>query len=297
MTPEPLITWPDPLIELLGFLAAFCAAGAIGFRYFALRGLSAAGFGADAAEGRFTADAAARAARWGLAGALVSLGLFALDLPGLAEEKKLAVTALITSTPQIAIALACAVLAIVGFLAAAGRRGWGWPLAAVGVVVSPLRAALFGQWARIVIPTHELAAGLWVGTLFLLVVAALMPLHRAAIAPERRGALAAALVRAFSPWALASAGTLAVLGVITAWRKLKHLDTLWTTPYGYALIAKLCVVAVVVGLGAFNWKRQSPKLGTEAGAIDLERSARMELTAAFVVLMVTAILVSLPSPR
>ena len=33
---EPLIHWPQPFVEYLGFLAAFLAAGAVGFRYSAL---------------------------------------------------------------------------------------------------------------------------------------------------------------------------------------------------------------------------------------------------------------------
>jgi len=104
-------------------------------------------------------------------------------------------------------------------------------------------------------------------------------------------------VNQFSPLALGSAAVLATFGVITAWRHLKRLDALWTTPYGYALIAKLCVVAGVVALGAWNWRRQKPRLGTEGGAIALKRSARAELALAGVVLVLTAVLVSLPSPR
>ena len=242
-------------------------------------------------------DATRRAALWGLAGTLVGAAQFAINLPGMAEDRHLAPLALITGDPLVALRLAFYALALAGFLAAAGRRSWGWPLAAVGVIASPLRAALFGQWTRIVNPAHELAGGLWIGTLFLLLVVALVPLKRAALDPERRGALTAGMVRAFSPFALASAGMLFGFGVITAWLHLKRLDALWTTPYGWALIAKLCVVAGVVALGAWNWKRQIPKLGTEAGARDLERSATAELWVASVVLMVTAILVSLPSPK
>jgi len=296
MAPEPLIMWPDPLFELLGFLAMFLAAGAIGFRYFARRGMLAAGVSEGGEELRFIADATRRAALWGLVGTLVGGVQFALNLPGQAAERHMAPLELLTAEPLIALRLAFYALALIGFLAAAGRRSWGWPLAAMAVIVSPLRALLFGQWARIVNPAHELAGGLWIGTLFLLVVA-LAPLRRAALPPERRGALAAAMVRAFSPFALFSSGALFVFGVITAWRHLKRLDALWTTPYGWALIAKLCVVAVVVALGAWNWKRQLSKLGSEAGALDLERTARVELAVAFVVLVVTAILVALPSPK
>jgi len=55
-------------------------------------------------------------------------------------------------------------------LAAAGR-GAGWFLAAAAAVLAPLRAIFFGQLERIVNPAHELAAGFWIGTLFLMVVA------------------------------------------------------------------------------------------------------------------------------
>jgi hypothetical protein len=43
------------------------------------------------------------------------------------------------------------------------------------------------------------------------------------------GALAAEMVNAFSPLALASAAVLAVFGAITAWTHLKVLAALWTT--------------------------------------------------------------------
>ena len=63
------------------------------------------------------------------------------------------------------------------------------------------------------------------------------------------------------------------------------------------MIAKLCLVAGVVALGAWNWRRQKPRMGSEAGAIALRRSASAELTLAGAVLVVTAILVSLPTPK
>jgi putative copper export protein len=66
---------------------------------------------------------------------------------------------------------------------------------------------------------------------------------------------------------------------------------------GVALIVELCVVLAVVALGTWNWRRQKPRMGTEAGALALRRTARAELAVAAVVLAVTAALVSLPSPR
>jgi putative copper export protein len=294
MNTEPLISWPDPLFELLGFVAAFLAVGAVGFRGSALRGLLASPAGAELDFAR----AAARRAAWlGLAGAAVGAALLARELPEMAEARHLGVAALLTTQPSVALQVVLAIVAVVGFLLAAAGRAPGWALAATGVLLSPVRGAFFGQFSRVVNPAHELAGGLWIGTLLMVIVAGVAPALRAPLASDRRGAIAARLVNGFSPLALGSASALAVLGVVTAWRHLKKLDALWSTPYGYALIAKLCLVAGVVALGAWNWRRQKPRLGSEAGAIALRRSASAELALAGAVLVVTAVLVSLPTPK
>ncbi len=92
-------------------------------------------------------------------------------------------------------------------------------------------------------------------------------------------------------------GVVVLFGGITAWRHLPTLASLWQSPYGQTLIVKLGVVATVFGLGAFNWRRQRPALGHESAAISLRRSSRVELAVAAAVLLLTAILVSLPSPQ
>jgi putative copper export protein len=85
-------------------------------------------------------------------------------------------------------------------------------------------------------------------------------------------------------------------GLTTAWRHLNPLSSLWSTPYGYALIVKLCFVAVVFALGAWNWKRVRPTLGSEDAAHAVRRSSRGELTAATLVLIASAILVACLRP-
>jgi putative copper export protein len=75
------------------------------------------------------------------------------------------------------------------------------------------------------------------------------------------------------------------------------LSNLWSTPYGIALIVKLCFVAAVFGLGAWNWRRQKPTLGTEPAALALRRSATSEVIVAALVLAATAVLLSIPAPR
>jgi copper transport protein len=278
---------------LLGFVALFLASGAIGFRFVVLdRGLTRLA----GEEGRFVTGAARRAAGLGLLGAVVRVVLFATGLPENAARRHVTVAALLTGNAQVALQLVLLLLALAGFALAARDRRAGWSLAATGVIVGAIRAALFGQWDRLVNPLHSLAGGLWIGTLFMLVAAGLSILFRSGIPAERRGEMVAGMVRAFSPFALTSAGVLAVFGAITAWRHLKSLGALWTTPYGYALIAKLVVVMGVVGLGAWNWRRQKPRLGPESAARALHRSATAELAVAGLVLVITAILVSLPTP-
>ena len=62
-------------------------------------------------------------------------------------------------------------------------------------------------------------------------------------------------------------------GMITALRHLKPFASLWTTPYGYALMVKLCLVAVTFALGAWNCAAQRPRLGSEEAAGRILRSS------------------------
>jgi putative copper export protein len=292
---SPLIHWPDPLIELLGFIASFLAVGAVGFRLRVIARVLART--ANAGDRRLLQDSAARAASLGLVGAVISTVLFATRLPALAARQHVTVGHMLTSSTRTQLQAAMVLAVLIGLGLAVRRVGSGWWLAAIGVIVGPLNGAFFGQWNRLVVPIHRLAGGLWIGTLFMLVIAGLGTVLRSALPSERRGAMAAELVNAFSPLALVSAGVLATFGVITAWQHLHTIAALWSTPYGVTLIVKLLVVGVVLALGAWNWRRQKPLLGSEAGAVNLRRTATHELAAAGVVLAISAILVSLPSPK
>lgn len=285
------VDWADPPHELIGFIAQFLAAGAIGFRYFALR------MPRIEADRPFYDDAAQRSAVLGVIGIAMSIVLMVLGLPALAARRHTTAAALITGDLTTALQAALLVVALIGLLLAALRRGAGWPLAAFGVIVGSLRAVFTGKWASLVNPIHVLAAGLWIGTLFVLVTAGLSALLRNETTRERRGIIAADLVNGFSPLALTMGAIVVLFGVITAWRHLHILSNLWSTPYGITLIIKLVFVAAVFALGAWNWRRQRPMLGSEPAAAAIRRSARAELTVAGVVLVITSLLVSLPSPR
>lgn len=299
MQAEPLFSWSESATELAGFVALFLRAGAVGFRYSALRGrVAAAGAGGRSdATGRLYMTAARRAAVMGLVGVLGWIVLLVPRLSAGAARAHVTVGELITRNAQGMMNVGFPLLALIGFaLAIAGVRA-GWPLAAIGVVVGALSAALLGQWSRLVNPVHSLAGGLWIGTLFVLVVAGIATLFGDAAVRDRRGAIAAEMVHAFSPLALTMGMVVVVFGVITAWRHLHVLSNLWSTPYGVTLLIKLAFVSLVFALGAFNWRRQRPTLGSEGAATSIRRSSRMELTVAAIVLVVTAVLVSIRPPR
>jgi copper resistance protein D len=86
--------------------------------------------------------------------------------------------------------------------------------------------------------------------------------------------------------------------VFAAWLHLGSLPVLWRSSYGLVLFRKLVVVAMLLAVGTYNWKRVKPSL-REAGADGarrLTRSGSIELGLALVVLLMTAVLVASPTP-
>lgn len=152
-----------------------------------------------------------------------------------------------------------AVVVVVAVRALASDREQAWaPWAGLaGAVVGFVSFALTGHtrvtnpgW--LVIPAdaiHVAAAGMWFGGLVLLVFAW----------TERRRAgeavAAAQLVDRFSQLAAVTIVAVGASGVILGWKEVGSLDALTSTRYGWTLVAKLCVVAYVGALAAYNhWK-------------------------------------------
>jgi copper transport protein len=291
MAPQP-ITWSEPVQQLTSFIGTFLAAGAVGFRFTVARATYAQG-----SDRTFFDAALRRAATIGVVGAAIGLVFALLGLPALAARAHSTVGVLLTSNVSAALTIVWPTVVLAGTALAMANVRAGWIAAAVGLVCDALTPLLSGRWSGVVNPVHRLAAGLWLGSLFILLTCGLAPLLRNAEVGERRGALAADMVNRFSPMALSMGGVVVAFGVITAWLHLPTLASLWETPYGRTLIIKLLFVATVFGLGAFNWRRQRPTLGKESAAISIRRSATLELSVAAVVLIITSILVSLPSPK
>lgn len=187
-------------------------------------------------------------------------------------------------------------LVLVGAMAGARRgRRWGWWIAspvALGLAAFPgftghAAGADAGRWLALLADwAHVSAAGVWIGGL-----AVVLWVSRPGV-PDR--ADLAELVPAFSPLAMAGAGSLIVTGTYAAWQHVPSLASLATTSYGRMLLAKLVLVAVVLSFGARNFRVLTPGLGTPGGARSMRRSAAVELLVAQLVLLVTALLVRTP---
>jgi putative copper export protein len=296
---QSLIHWPQPLTEYIGFFGSFLPAGAIGFRYVVMRGAIARGerTGVDATRRRVFSDAARRAAVIGMIGIVVAIALMLWQLPSLAARRHTTVGQLVTHNAATELQLGFLIVSLIGFALALRSMNAGWVLATVGFLVSILRNLFLGQIADLANPMHVLAGGLWIGTLFVMIVAGISVVLNNEVARDHRGAMVSDMVYSFSPLALVSAGVLVLFGVIIAWEHLHVLSNLWRSAYGITLIIKLCFVAAVFALGAWNWQRQRPSLGSEAAAVAIRRSATGEVIVAALVLAVTSVLLSIPAPR
>ncbi|MBX9856174.1 MAG: copper resistance protein CopC [Gemmatimonadaceae bacterium] len=194
------------------------------------------------------------------------------------------------------------VVAAAGFRSAIRGTG-GWGLAVLGVLALALTPALSGHAAAtperaglaIVADTlHVIGAGGWLGSLLVVLVAGLPVAMR--LPDEERGAAVAELFNAFSPTALLFAGLVAATGVFAAWLHVSEVSALWQTGYGRTLLAKLALLSVVGGTGAYNWLRVKPTISTVAGTARMKSLAQVELLVGVLVLIVTAVLVATPTP-
>lgn len=168
---------------------------------------------------------------------------------------------------------------------------------ALTLALSGHAAAMTGTIGTIAIATHTLhvlAAGGWLGTLFVLMAAGVPAAMDAG--EGRRGEAVAHLVRAFSRTALFFAGVLVASGVFAAFVHSSSLDALIGSRYGTLLFVKLGVFLLVLGTGAYNFLKVQPALGSEASVRHLKISAGAELVVAAVVLLVTAMLVATARP-
>jgi len=146
---------------------------------------------------------------------------------------------------------------------------------------------------------HVTAMCLWLGGLVALVAA--VPAAAGRLDPGERARLLLATLLRFSTVALACVIALAVTGTVQAVILLGSVSDLFETGYGRAVLAKILLLAVLIGLGASNRQRLIPALGRALTAADellarLARNLRTEVALIAVVLGVVAMLVAFAPP-
>jgi copper transport protein len=150
---------------------------------------------------------------------------------------------------------------------------------------------------------HGLATAAWLGGLVGLAVLAI-PATRA-LATDDRVRLGAGVVVRFSALALVAVTVLVVTGVYRALAELDSAADLVDTAYGRALLVKLGLFAVMLGVGAYNRMVLHPRLERAAlGLAETDRGAgaalrvsvRAEIVLAAALMVSVAVLVSLAPP-
>lgn len=228
-------------------------------------------------------------AAWQHAGSLASLGDGAIWSDGFSSD-------LLTS----------AVLAVMGLLVTALLVGLpNVVLARVAVAVGSLVALVSLPWTghtRTYGPTwlvvasdlvHVSAGAIWAGG----IIGLALTLAKSSEASPRRAASTAARFSAVAAWAVLA---VAISGTVMAWRILGSIPGLWETSYGKALLVKLGVALVIVGIAAWNRYGLVPKVLREPRDNDarglLRSAVRAEAACLVVLLAVTGVLVTQP-PR
>jgi putative copper export protein/methionine-rich copper-binding protein CopC len=206
-------------------------------------------------------------------------------------------------------------------------RGW-WVMLAAGVG-SAIVPALSGHAAGLArAPAlavvndalHVTAAGAWMGTLAVLLIAGLPALtaRRAqpgpafaeanvrATSPAASGVVAldssdplpplARMVNTFSRVAMLAVAALVITGGVSAWLQLGSLGALLESAYGVTLLVKLALVAAAASVGLYNWRVVRPALLHDPRPGRLRASATTEALLGFLIVLVTGVLIATPLP-
>jgi copper transport protein len=296
-------------VRWLTYAVIMVAIGAIGFRFVVLSALRRSVLAGADAVFAVAASRAAAIARGALgflilaAGARLLAQATALGVNG--DETGGMMSSLVLGTlwgRAWLLQVAVAVAGMVAFHAARRGSANGWAAAAGLALLLALSQALSGHAAAVERLTavavvtdtvHLLAVSLWLGTLLFVVGLGVPEATRTD--PVTAPTTIAAMVGAFSPAALIAAGVVVLSGTLSAVFQLYSLTALWASDYGRMLLLKICIVLLVMGFGAYNWQRVKPRLAA-VGSEQLRRSATLELAAGAVVLLITAVLVALPTP-
>ena len=164
-------------------------------------------------------------------------------------------------------------------------RGWTRWVAGAAAVAAALAVPQTGHGAAepyrwVLHGLHVLGAGLWAGTLLVLVA-----LRTPAPQAQR------SLLGAFAPLAAAGVALLAASGFVASWIYIGTWRNLWGSEYGLVLVLKLGLVAEMAASGGTNWLR----LHRHADR-DVSRTVLIEAVLAVAVVVVTGWLTETAHP-
>ncbi len=150
-----------------------------------------------------------------------------------------------------------------------------------------------GPWGRLLDCLHIAGAGIWLGTLAVLMITALPALREAT-----QLTTLARLIRGFSNYAKTGVVLIATSGVIAAVVYAGSVRQFVGSVWGRLLLVKLGALAGVVAIGWYNWRVVTPGLERSDAAIGtkLRRAIRVELLLGLAMLAITAVLVATALP-
>ncbi len=293
--PGPLVVWGSVLLRVLTDIAAVTT---IGF-------LIAAAFldpsgkdGVLSPAGRKDVIRATKSAVAWMVLALAQTIFLLANVLSLSLTQTLNPTVISTYVNEVPATRALIATAIVALVIALG----GYVTATTGVSAAWLALALitaslpalaghgsgFGDHALALTAgvAHVIAATLWVGGVFVLILHALrrdIPIQRS--------------LQRFSPIALTAIALLAISGVTNAYTRLNSASELFTTGYGQVITMK---VTLIIALGIIGWllrQRVIPQLNRLSRSVIFVRTALVELIIMVMAMSLGVALAASPYPR
>ena len=293
--PGPLVVWGSVLLRVLTDIAAVTT---IGF-------LIAAAFldpsgkdGVLSPAGRKDVVRATKSAVVWMFLALAQTIFLLANVLSLSLTQTLNPTVISTYVNEVPATRALVATAIVALVIALG----GYVTATTGVSAAWLALALitaslpalaghgsgFGDHALALTAgvAHVIAATLWVGGVFVLILHALrkdIPIQRS--------------LQRFSPIALTAIALLAVSGIANAYTRLNSASELFTTGYGQVVTMK---VTLILALGIIGWllrQRVIPQLNRLSRSVIFVRTALVELIIMVMAMSLGVALAASPYPR
>jgi putative copper resistance protein D len=150
--------------------------------------------------------------------------------------------------------------------------------------------ALHSAAAGLMLSLHLVCAAFWLG--------ALAPLMM--IAQDGKPVQIATAAARFGRLALYGVAVLLLAGAGQLWiliRDAPDFWSFWNSDYGRLMAAKLLIVAILLGIAAFNKLHLTPRLAAHReAAIHFQRSLRLEMLMGAIILLITAAFTTVTGP-